>query len=793
MAALRVAIFLPTLSTPRLMFSNFCYFLTISALLGGFLLPSLSHADWGTDQVALAAGGHFGELEKELESRERTGKLNTKDRHALCYAYSKTKRYSKLNECLDLLDKNITAGDRRTRLFGLEDATPASGIMRAEAFIEMGKYPQAVETAIKTLTWLREDGSDDLDMVVNTQAALSVAYTLSGEKIKGQQAAYELQNVKTGLLGDYATAKAMALARARMAGQDYQGVLDALQSDKTFSLNVFLDRFFTGSFFTGVNNWLWVELPRAFMTSKSLLEIGDFPAATAGFDRLLLQPQVKENGEIYWLLLNDRGRIAEQSGQYPEALEYYRKAIDIIETQRSSINTEASKIGFVGDKQAVYAQIIAVALRLNRQDTAYEYIERSKSRALVDLLASRDHILVLAAGNPEQQKLLDSYREAQDLAAVQVPVDMNTAGSASNRNIAVAKGNRLKQQAPELASLVTVSAMPATEIQKFIAPDEGVLEFFGHGKELTAVAISREKIQAAKIDTEGFKDDIRNFRSMIMGRDQRKTMEQAQKIYNRLLKPFEEFTANKRNLVLIPHGPLHYLPFGALHNGKDYLIDSHTLRYLPSAGIQKYLRPSSQARLEKMLILGNPDLGEKKFDLPGAEEEAQMIINLVPGSELLTRGMATESTFKARAGNFGFLHIASHGEFKSDSALQSRLLLAPDARNDGSLTVSEIYGLRLNADLVTLSACETGLGKAMSGDDVIGLNRGFLYAGSSNIIASLWQVDDDATSELMKGLYTNLKAGIPKKEALHQAQQSLRMKYPEPFYWAAFYLTGQGQ
>jgi len=127
------------------------------------------------------------------------------------------------------------------------------------------------------------------------------------------------------------------------------------------------------------------------------------------------------------------------------------------------------------------------------------------------------------------------------------------------------------------------------------------------------------------------------------------------------------------------------------------------------------------------------------------------------------------------------------------STAQSRLALAADGSNDGSLTVAEVYGLRLNADLVTLSACETGLGKAMSGDDLIGMTRGFLYAGSSNIVASLWEVEDEATGELMKQFYRNLFAGQSKKEALRQAQLSLWARFPNPLYWAAFYLTGEGQ
>ena len=136
------------------------------------------------------------------------------------------------------------------------------------------------------------------------------------------------------------------------------------------------------------------------------------------------------------------------------------------------------------------------------------------------------------------------------------------------------------------------------------------------------------------------------------------------------------------------------------------------------------------------------------------------------------------------------VHLATHGQFRADAPMESRLLLAPDGENDGNLTVPEIYGLRLNADLVTLSACETGLGEVAGGDDVIGLTRGFLYAGARSIVSSLWQVPDQATKELMMAFYANLKAGMDNVTAMQLAENQVRAKYPHPVYWAAFQVTG---
>ena len=191
-----------------------------------------------------------------------------------------------------------------------------------------------------------------------------------------------------------------------------------------------------------------------------------------------------------------------------------------------------------------------------------------------------------------------------------------------------------------------------------------------------------------------------------------------------------------------------------------------------------------------MLAFGNPDLGDPQLDLKYAQAEAQNVAKVMPNSKALVRREASESAFKRYGEGFKYLHIASHGTFNADSPLSSALLLAKDAENDGTLTVGELYSMRLNADLVTLSACETGLGKIANGDDVVGLTRGFLYAGSRSIVASLWKVDDEATAYLMTRFYQSLK-GTSKREALRLAQIETRKKYPHPYYWAAFQLTGE--
>jgi CHAT domain-containing protein len=155
----------------------------------------------------------------------------------------------------------------------------------------------------------------------------------------------------------------------------------------------------------------------------------------------------------------------------------------------------------------------------------------------------------------------------------------------------------------------------------------------------------------------------------------------------------------------------------------------------------------------------------------------------------LLRDAASERAFRAESAAFGYLHLATHGKFQSSAPLKSFLLLAGDDDFDGLLTVDEIYNLKLHADLVSLSACETGLGRGGAGDDVVGLVRGFFYSGARSLLASYWAVDDQATSELMQAFYRNLQR-MNKRDALRAAQLAALAQRQEPYFWASFYLTG---
>ena len=261
-------------------------------------------------------------------------------------------------------------------------------------------------------------------------------------------------------------------------------------------------------------------------------------------------------------------------------------------------------------------------------------------------------------------------------------------------------------------------------------------------------------------------------------------------LYDLLVKPVEPYL-KKLRIGVIPHGILHHIPFVALNHKRSFVIEEHEIFQLPSASILKFCRKKNKDVKGKVLAIGNPQLKDAGLDIPFSEDEVKAIGRLYPGSKIFTKASASETNFKRNASPFEILHLACHGIFDAESPLDSALLLSPSPYDDGRLTASEIFNLNLNSSLVTISACRSGLAKIRAGDEIMGLPRAFIYAGSPSIVASLWNVSDEATAILMENFYRNLKQKH-KAQALRDSQISLMKdaRYSHPFFWAPFILVG---
>jgi len=514
--------------------------------------------------------------------------------------------------------------------------------------------------------------------------------------------------------------------------------------------------------------------------ATSLARLGQTDQAKKVFDSMLERPEVRDMGGIYWAVLYERSQIAMAEGDRGLAVALLQQAVDAIERVRSTIAFEASKIGFAGSKQAVYASLVRVLAESGDWNAAFLVIERAKARALVDLLAARREL-------PAPPQADDKVRELLARAQINERQFAPGAQAAETRGSAVAARAELGKLAPEIASLISVQSVPLADIAARLAPDETLIDYFEADDDLYALVVNSVAVKGFKLPAKDLEEQTRAFRTAIENR-RAAAVDHGRALYDRLIRPLaNEMKGTK--LTVSPHGVLHYLPFAALSDGERYLIDRYSLRVMPSASALVYLRYDKPSKTGRLLALGNPDLGDPRFDLPNAQQEALEVVGMFPASKALVRKEATKTAVKELGSSFSILHFASHGEFDASAPLSSGLLLAKGNESDGRLTVSDLYALRFDAELVTLSACDTGLGKVLSGDDVIGLTRGFLYAGARTVVASLWAVDDKATAKLMTSFYANLSQ-YDKREALRRAQIEVRKSFPQPLYWAAFEVTG---
>jgi len=701
-----------------------------------------------------------------------------------CAAYSYRADFDKATICLNRFQNILNTQPDPVRIGTISVSYRAKPYyMLADVDISLGNYAEAARVAQSGLDIVKATPANaqrEFDMMASLQE-LGLAQGFLGQTAEARASADAMAKAVT-LDSDMRRAvlgPALRLGRARIyaAIGDYPAAARELQRPD-------------GRLDTWIQNFLdqaYLALDIQFIQARALLASGQLEPAQKAYDALLAQPQLAVSGNILWAAHDDMGRLALKRHDRDAAIEHFRQAIEVIEQQRASIDTEASRIGFVGNKQGVYAALVGALVEAGRRSEAFEIAERAKARTLVDLLAARQSFAAHGGDSKTVQSLLQEIDRLDRLSAVPAAGNAETAAK-RKRDIAKAH-EQLTTAAPEIASLVTVSPHSAAEIRGQLDADEVLVEYYQEGDALYGFVVTRDAVTAVPLDGVGLGEAVGRFRDAIQAQAADKTDAEGRALYKRLIAPLADSLAGKPLLTIVPHGPLHYLPFAALRGGNGYLIEEHELRLLPNASVLGFLRPPEHPAAKPLLVLGDPDLGNAKYDLPGAEAEARAIADLQPGSVVYLREQASKAVVRQDGANYRILHFASHGQFRPENPLGSRLLLAGKTVAEGQLTAAELYDMRLNADLVTLSACETGLSKVERGDDVLGLTRGFLFAGSRSIVASLWEVSDEATKALMVSFYQALPSA-GKSAALRQAQLATMKQYPDPLFWAAFELTG---
>ena len=540
------------------------------------------------------------------------------------------------------------------------------------------------------------------------------------------------------------------------------------------------------------------------------------------------------------------GLVYEGQGKYARAKTTFTKAISLIEKQYTTLTFVQRQTYFSGKIASLrriepYEGMVRILLKEQSPSCKAEalwYAEWAKSRILQEMLAARE----LGGATVEDRRIFEKDREFQkQLIVLNKRIEVMTGmGERAPRGEvqkfeAELESARAKYEDflkdvkfknAEIASLIGTLPPTVQEVQPLLDNDVTVLAYYTGQDKTWAWLVTKSDVKVFELNTADKELNAKAIRSNVDGllamnvstrgrrptpiitlsTDNSSTIEtdqaqrelnrqefnrRSQELYSQLLAPVVgEIKTNK--LVIVPHGILHRIPFACLTDGTKALVERFDVSVAPSVNAIEFIVKKRKANSGRLTAFANP--ANDKMPLPYTEAEVLEIKPLFKQTEIFNRAEATEGAAKQRTSASDVIHFACHGEFNDRQPLQSGLLLAADADNDGILQMHEIYGMNLRqANLVTLSACETALCKIQGGEDWAGMSRGFIYAGTPSILATLWSVDDKSTAILMKNFYTNwVTKGMSKPAALRQAQLDLKAipEYSHPYFWAPFVMIG---
>ncbi|HEC79283.1 MAG TPA: CHAT domain-containing protein [candidate division WOR-3 bacterium] len=664
-------------------------------------------------------------------------------------------------------------------------------------YIAMGKYHSALTflfrardifEKMKNITWKRET-FQNIGFVYTLLATEDESYydsslyyyDLANDLIKDKQGEAHYYN-NLGVLyekkGEYKTAE----GNYKKALKLYQDIDDRLGAAKVLS-----------------------NLGNLFVLQ------GDYKKAVADYKRAYRVIENIKREDWKASLLANLGFAQHRSGVPDEAIESLTDAVAIIEDLRGKITGQDFRSAYLDNKIRVYEELINIYYQQGKAEEAFNYAERAKARAFLDLLAGAE----LTGKEGLDSEVVSLIKKEQML---EKKIEF-LAGTLEQRDVIMEHNNvldELERVYPEYTTLKSVKPIEIKRLQSILDDATAIVEYFIGVKNAYVFVVTSTSLSVKKIDVPAVRiyEKVDKYRKIIKRRvnyTDDELLVLSEWFYTFLLNPLMTEIQNKERLCIIPYGVLHHLPFAAIVIGKDplsLLIDRYDIFYAPSASVYEIARRKNKSRKAKAVIFAKADFSEHPewFDLslPGTKEETDSILatKALPDLRIFSDAdsslpQPSETNAKRFLKDFDIIHFATHGKLApGDSALESRIILSKDEKNDGYLKVREIFNLEIDAYLVTLSACETGQLRGFSevglmGDELTGLSRAFIYAGSSSVVASLWKVSDLSTVLLMMRFYQNLK-DTDKTNALCNAQRWLKKQefLDRPFFWAPFVVIG---
>ena len=500
--------------------------------------------------------------------------------------------------------------------------------------------------------------------------------------------------------------------------------------------------------------------------------------------------------------LDHIGQVYEKMFDIENAVTHYKKSIDLKESLRNKLKRPELKTAYVEAEKDVYERLIMLLIMLERYEEAFDYLERSHSERLRRAFEQGE----MVAYDPSLRRILEriNYLETE-LEGLKVRYRNNKIDEHFfEEELSILEG-KINQQMldmkiyhPELYNIMVPQRRTLKYIQKTMPDSTIFMEYVSVGSTYVVLLFTKDvfltKSIAEPVDSVN-KHVLQSLESLQLRVDQQNVDKNYEELYDILIKPVENEIKDVPNIVVIPYGVLHYLPFHMLRRMQEdgtcnYLVERKRISYLPSASFLTDLMREEAGAEKELLAFGNAD-----GTLPSAEIEVDLIAQIFPGCCVYKSDSARKDRFIEICSDYRLIHLATHGILATDPRF-SYIVMAPP--QEGNLTVREILGLSRyfkKTSLVTLSACETAVEEnpEKAGMELITLSNAFKVAGVPSTIASLWEIADRSTALLMENFYKNLKGGSMNKiEALRQAQISMinHKRYSHPYYWAPFILIG---
>lgn len=517
----------------------------------------------------------------------------------------------------------------------------------------------------------------------------------------------------------------------------------------------------------------------------------------------------------------------DRRGDLNMAIDSCRRCIKIMETVRGLFRKDSNRIAFAGSMSAPYIFMVETLLAMDRSDEAFEYVERNKSRALLDILQAPFAAYLTGCKDSDSkswQRLSALLEEVGEIYnALEILSDPETWGEFPGEE-GPERGARaatpflerltkvesevskvfadLAESDPETASLIRVTSTTVSDAKEQLDEETGLLSLYQTASALHLFLIGRDgttKVAEVAIDgasaataVYGLMRGIPNTRLMpTRSHDfQRQVRQPLTQLYDNLIRPISAELFRYRRIIISPHLFWHFSPFHALFDNTtgQYLCDQIEVGYSPSAAILRECKRKSKTGRDRALILSR---GNER--LPCVDEEALRIASAFGQGGSVFQGKDAYLSRSANGSEFDVIHLACHGFFNDSQPLLSGIDLPPGPTQDRQTFVSDLFGARLGSSLVTVSACESGLSEFTQADELLGLSRSIFYAGAASTMLSLWQVADASTCWLMENFYWHFaKNRQSKTKSLQLAMQAVKAQeeHAHPFYWAPFVVIG---